>query len=93
MAVNDNTSQQLLFSCIAMGIIPMCVLMVGFPIYWTSFIQPCTNEIDTTRNTVSIGFCDQPPSEGLRSLNTEWSPMQESGYSDQTVAKYRNKDF
>ena len=23
--------------------------------------------------TVSVGFCDQPPSKGLRSLNTEWS--------------------
>ena len=40
-------------------------------------------------NTVSIGFCDHPPSEGLRSLNPEWSLKQESGYSDQVVAKSR----
>ena len=31
------------------------------------------------KNTVSIGFCDHPPSEGLRSLNPAWSLKQESG--------------
>ena len=44
-------------------------------------------------NTVSIGFYDQSPSEGLRSLNTEWSLKQESGYSDQVVTIARTLCF
>ena len=53
----------------------------------TMRIQIC--EIIHVMSIVSIGFCDQSPSERLRSLNTEWSLKQESGYSDQVVAKAR----
>ena len=38
-------------------------------------------------STVTIGFCDQRPSGGLRSLNPARPLKQESGYSDQVVAK------
>ena len=46
---------------------------------------------DTTykTNTVPAGFCDPPPSEGSRSLNPARPLKQESGYSDQVVAKAR----
>ena len=54
----------------------------------TMRIQIC--EIIHVMSIVSIGFCDQSPSERLRSLNTEWSLKQGSGYSDQVVAKFRN---
>ena len=40
-------------------------------------------------STVPAGFCDPPPSEGLRSLNPARPLKQESGYSDQVVAKAR----
>ena len=40
-------------------------------------------------STVTIGFCDQPPSEGLRSLKPARPLKQESGYSDRVVAKAR----
>ena len=39
--------------------------------------------------TVSIGFCDHPPSEGLRLLKPARPLKQESGYSDRVVAKAR----
>ena len=41
------------------------------------------------RSTVPAGFCDHPPSEGLRSLKPARPLKQESGYSDQVVAKAR----
>ena len=41
------------------------------------------------QNTVTIGFCDHPPSEGLRLLKPARPLKQESGYSDQVVAKTR----
>ena len=37
--------------------------------------------------TVTIGFCNLPPSEGSRSLKTARPLKQESVYSDQVVAK------
>ena len=39
--------------------------------------------------TVPAGFCDHPPSEGLRSLKPAQPLKQESGYSDQVFAKAR----
>ena len=39
--------------------------------------------------TVTFGFCDQPPSGGLRSINPARPLKQESGYSDQVVVKAR----
>ena len=41
------------------------------------------------RYTVTIGFCDHSPSEGSRSLKPARPLKQESGYSDQVVAKAR----
>ena len=46
---------------------------------------------DTTykTNTVNIGFCNHPPSEGSRLLKPARPLKQGSGYSDQVVAKAR----
>ena len=46
---------------------------------------PISNKV----NTVPAGFCDHPPSEGLRSLKPARPLQQGSGYSDRVVAKAR----
>ena len=62
-----------------------CMKIFSFKIYESHFKLAHSFCIPYT---VPAGFCDHPPSEGLRSLNPEWSLKQESGYSDQVVAKY-----
>ena len=80
MAVNDNTFQQLLLSCIVIGIIPIGVLMVGFPIYWTCFIQPCSNKSDTTTNVLNEKYLKQ----GKKVCKTKVSEITEPSYRNES---------
>ena len=49
----------------------------------------CFSPSPNQKSTVAIGFCDQPPSGGLRLLIPALSLKQESRYSDQVVVKAR----
>ena len=59
----------------------------------TNFYQGCTGvgveRVLDAPNTVNIGFCNLPPSEGSRLLKPARPLKQGSGYSDQVVAKAR----